>query len=187
MITITLRVEFCYYEKVGAKVKNITEEIPFYIPDNWEWARLGNYITLLSGRDLEPSHYNDNKDGIPYITGASNFNNGVLLVNRWTTSPAVISELGDLLITCKGTIGAMAYNDIGELHIARQVMAIKSTIYTFYIEIYLRTKIESLKAQAKSFIPGISRADIEQSLIPIPPMKEQIRISDRLKSLFYAV
>ena len=39
----------CYYEKTGSEVKNITDEIPFDIPDSWCWARLGNLITIISG------------------------------------------------------------------------------------------------------------------------------------------
>ena len=83
---------------------------------------------MLSGRDLEPTEYNDSKLGIPYMTGASNFSNEKLLVNRWTERPVTISVIGDLLITCKGTIGQMAFNSIGEIHIARQIMAIRGIV-----------------------------------------------------------
>ena len=64
-----------YYEKVGKKCVDITDEIPFDIPENWQWIKLDQGISLLSGRDLEPSQYNDLHHGIPYITGASNFVN----------------------------------------------------------------------------------------------------------------
>lgn len=115
-----------YCEKIGKSVQCIDEEIPFEIPESWVWVRLENCISLLSGRDLEPSQYNDNKRGFPYITGASNFKNGTLYVNRWTNSPITIATKGSLLLTCKGTIGAMAFNNIGAIHIARQVMAIEA-------------------------------------------------------------
>ena len=84
------------------------DEKPFEIPESWVWCSLGNVISLLSGRDLAPQDYNENNNGIPYITGASNFENNSLLINRWTTKPVTISKYGDLLITCKGTIGTMA-------------------------------------------------------------------------------
>lgn len=110
-----------YYEQIGKKCVDITEQIPFEIPKSWQWIRFDQGISLLSGRDLEPSRYNDLHHGIPYITGASNFVNSDLLVNRWTDSPITISDKGDLLLTCKGTIGSMAFNNIGQIHIARQV------------------------------------------------------------------
>ena len=80
---------------------------------------------LISGRDLETSEYNSLNKGLPYITGASNIVDGQILINRWVENPKVISELDDLLISCKGTIGKTAINDIGDCHIARQIMSIR--------------------------------------------------------------
>ena len=150
-----------YYEKIGKSVQCIDEEIPFEIPESWVWVRLENCISLLSGRDLEPSQYNDNKRGFPYITGASNFKNGTLYVNRWTNSPITIATKGSLLLTCKGTIGAMAFNNIGAIHIARQVMAIEAYLINLqYIRYYLQFNINALEKNANSMIPGISRNTI---------------------------
>jgi len=70
-----------YYEQIGKKCLDITDEIPFDIPENWQWIKLDQGISLLSGRDLEPSQYNDLHHGIPYITGASNFVNSNLIIN----------------------------------------------------------------------------------------------------------
>lgn len=66
-----------YYERVGKSEIDISDEIPFEIPQSWSWCRLSSVITLLSGRDLTPDRYNSEENGIPYITGASNFYNGV--------------------------------------------------------------------------------------------------------------
>ncbi|EXZ14734.1 type I restriction modification DNA specificity domain protein, partial [Bacteroides fragilis str. Ds-233] len=68
-----------YYERVDKSEIDISDEIPFEIPQSWSWCRLSNVITLLSGRDLTPDRYNSKENGIPYITGASNFYNGNLL------------------------------------------------------------------------------------------------------------
>lgn len=112
-----------------------SDEIPFDIPEGWEWCRMNFVIYLTSGQDLVPSRYSVVENGIPYITGASNFINGGLLINRYTTSPTSISHLGDLLITCKGTVGKMAYNTIGDVHIARQIMSISSQyVYLPFIQ-----------------------------------------------------
>ena len=173
-----------YYEKIGKSVQCIDDEIPFGIPESWEWARLENCISLLSGRDLEPNQYNDNKVGIPYITGASNFKNGFLYVNRWTSSPITIASKGDLLLTCKGTIGAMAYNNIGDIHIARQVMGIKTyNVDLQYIRLYLKFNINTLEKKANSMIPGISRNTILRMILPLPPLAEQKRIVEKVNQL----
>ena len=167
-----------YYEKIGDEIICIDEEIPFDIPDNWGFSRLKSIWELLSGRDLAPNQYNDNKVGIPYITGASNFVNGKVSLVRWTPEPQIITNCGDLLITCKGTIGEMAINDFGRAHIARQIMAIKN-IYNLnanYLSLCLQFYIESIKLAAKGLIPGISREDILNIILPIPPEEYQVKV-----------
>ena len=176
-----------YYEKILAtgEVKCIDDEIPFDIPEGWEWVRFSTIINLLSGRDLEANQYNLDNKGIPYMTGASNFSKGELLINRWTQQPATISHLGDLLITCKGTIGEMAYNRIGDIHIARQIMAISPKYVEIeYVQIYLSTLISKLNAEAKSIIPGISRENILNAIVSLPPIDEQKRIIKKVTLLY---
>lgn len=107
-----------YYEKVGSIVENIDDSIPFEIPQTWCFVRLKELWELISGRDLSPSEYNNSQDGIPYITGASNFKNGKFELVRWTTLPQVITRQGDLLLTCKGTVEEMAINDFGAAHMS---------------------------------------------------------------------
>ena len=173
-----------HYEKIGSQVRCIDDEIPFELPNGWEWCRLGSCINLMSGRDMEPHQYNSNKRGIPYMTGASNFINGELIVNRWTESPITIAPLGSLLITCKGTIGELAFNRIGDIHIARQIMAILGEEKLLsYIRLFLEFKVNELESQANSMIPGISRDVLLSILFPMPPREEQKRITSRFESL----
>ena len=172
------------YETRNGETVCIQDEIPFNIPHSWEWVRLGNVVALLSGRDLEPSEYSASQKKFPYMTGASNFVDGKLLVNRWTDKFATISHNGDLLITCKGTIGAMAFNTIGDIHIARQIMAISSHwINLGYVKVYLESIVLSLKSAANSMIPGIDRNTMLNLLIPLPPLDEQKRIVKRVEEL----
>ena len=174
-----------YYEQIGKKCLDITEEIPFEIPNSWQWIRLEQGISLLSGRDLEPSHYNDLCHGIPYITGASNFVASGLVINRWTDTPVTIANKGNLLLTCKGTIGSMAFNNIGQVHIARQVMAIESyCINLKYIKYFLQSNLGFLVKKANSMIPGISRNTLLSMVFPLPPLNEQQRIVAQIEKLF---
>ena len=161
------------------------DEIPFEVPESWEWVRIKEVICLLSGQDLVPQRYSSNPIGIPYITGASCFNKGQLVVNRWTNSPTSVSHKDDLLITCKGTVGAMAYNTIGDIHIARQIMAISSFgMYMPYMKYFMEFIVPELEKKAHSIIPGISREDVLNSLCPLPPLSEQKRIVAKVEELF---
>lgn len=174
------------YEKVGNNEPVcIADEAPFEIPDSWEWVRLGSAIELQSGQDMTPDKYNDNGNGIPYITGASNIIDGSVIINRWTACGKTFAHRGDILLTCKGTVGTMAILQEEIVHIARQVMAIRpiGNLYAPYIQLVLETMVEDLKAAAKSMIPGISRNDVLASLFPVPPLNEQHRIIAKLKEV----
>ena len=174
-----------YYEKIGGKVINIDDEIPFEPPFGWEFVRLKELWELISGRDLAPHEYNSQKTGVPYITGASNFQDGTIELTRWTTSPQVITETGDLLLTCKGTVGEMAFNNFGTAHIARQIMAIRNTfdLNAEYLKLCLGFYIMAIKNAAKGLIPGVSREDILNLILPVPPKTYQAQVVDQVSVL----
>lgn len=166
-------------------VEIFEDEIPFDIPENWCWVRLGEIITLKSGQDMTPDKYSSINSGIPYITGASNFSNGSIYINRWTELPQSVAYKGDLLITCKGTIGELAFLNEEKAHIARQVMAINGVgqMDNRYVLRFLMWYVSELKSMAKSMIPGISRDMVLNLLIPLPPIAEQNRIVNYLENL----
>lgn len=171
-----------YYEKIGDKIENIDDEIPFELPDGWGVVRLKELWELISGRDLSPSEYNADGVGVPYITGASNFVGGKVELVRWTTSPQVITEIGDLLLTCKGTIGEIAFNDFGSAHIARQIMAIRNkfTLNSKYLALCMGFYINAIKNAAKGLIPGISREDILNLILTVPALNYQAKVVERV-------
>ena len=152
--------------------------MPFEIPKSWVLSNFSELVTLLSGRDLENNDCNSNREGIPYLIGASNIVDGKINITRWTTKPLVISKRGDILISCKGTIGEVVTNVIGEIHIARQFMAIQTLpkVFVGYIELYIKSIVNNIKRNARGVIPGISREDILQREIALPPLEEQKRI-----------
>lgn len=165
-------------DKKQKKLQPITdEEKPFEIPDEWKWVRLGEIINLLSGRDFEPSEYNDKRNGIPYITGASNFGTNGIIINRWTPTPKCIAKNGDLLLVCKGSgYGTLAYADFEEAHIARQVMSIttiSNSIELKYVEFILKANFDFLKSQGKGLIPGIDRETVLSIKTGLPSIQEQ--------------
>ena len=163
------------------------DEKPFEIPDSWEWCRMSGLIQLLSGQDFPPNKYNDKKVGTPYITGASNISDGELIINRWTETPSVIGVKGDLLVVCKGSgVGKMCICNISMIHIARQIQILRpilSSIPIDYIRIVVNANLQSIVSKAQGVIPGISREDILDLYVPLPPLAEQKRIVAKIEEL----
>lgn len=171
-------------EKALPKINE--NEVPFEIPNNWKWIRMGEVISLLSGADFAPEEYNDQGNGIPYMTGASNIDVDHLIINRWTTSPRCIAHDGELLLVCKGSgFGKTVFCDVPETHIARQFMSFRVywRIDMKYINAVLNWSISRIKAAGKGLIPGIDRPTVLGLLIPLPPLAEQHRIVARLNEL----
>lgn len=171
-------------KKTKALPEITEDEIPFDIPESWKWVRLGDVIHLTSGQDMTSSKYNDISNGIPYLTGASNIQDGEIIINRWTPEPKAIALKGDILLTCKGTVGKVVILGEEEVHIARQIMSIRTIqTDTNFIQYFIKSYVNILKAKAKSMIPGIERKDILEAPLPLPPLEEQKRIVEKIEEL----
>lgn len=158
------------------------------LPENWVVTNFTSVISLTSGTDLSPSEYSEENIGVPYLTGASNIQENLnIIINRYTKIKYVNSHINHILLTCKGTIGKIVQNKIGDVHIARQFMSIKSFINLDYTQIYLETIVSSLISEAKSMIPGIDRQQVLNKEIFIPPKKEQERIVIQIKKLLQII
>lgn len=166
-------------------------DYPFEIPEDWKWVRLGEIINLLSGRDFEPEEYNNKNLGVPYITGASNFGDNGIIINRWTQNPKCIAKKGDLLLVCKGSgYGTLAYADFNEAHIARQIMSITPVsdfMVLNYIEYILQSNFQFLKSKGKGLIPGIDRGTVLSIPVGVPPLAEQKEIVAKVESMLAKV
>ena len=156
-------------------------------PLGWQDVTLKEIISLYSGRDLEASSCNTEHRGIPYLVGASCIEGHSISVYRWTEHPEVIAKQNDVLLSCKGTVGEVLLNAIGDVHIARQFMAIRSRapqlILPEYLELIIKASIEELKSAARGIIPGLSREDILEMRAGIPPLAEQKRILLRINEM----
>lgn len=154
--------------------------------ESWEEKTIGDVVLLLSGQDFPPTKYNSDGNGIPYITGASNFDDSHVLINRWTDEPSVIAQENDVLLVCKGSgYGKTIIADFKEAHIARQIMSlrVKEVIDNYWLLYYLRNNNRFIKEQGQGLIPGLSRKVILSLSINLPSLPEQheiVRLIDDL-------
>ena len=184
--SVIFRRDNSYYEKIDEIERCIDDELPFEIPDSWEWTRMGTIVTLLSGTDFKPEEYNESGNGIPYITGASSLSKNQVLVTRWTETPRIIANKGDILLVCKGSgYGKSIICNVDVAHIARQIMAIKKndSLDMEYICFFLQANFDLLKSKGQGVIPGIDRNSVLTLLLPLPPLSEQYKISTQVKRI----
>ena len=149
------------------------------------YGTLSDFGTLISGRDLKPDEYNDDNNGVPYLTGASNFENDTVIINRWTPCPVVLSLENDVLITCKGTIGKTAINKIKKCHIARQIMAFRCNekVLPGFLKLYFEYMTTTLQKASSSLIPGITRSIMLSLNVASPPIEKQQEIIENTQKI----
>jgi type I restriction enzyme S subunit len=152
------------------------------IPQDWDARPLGQGITLTSGLHVLARYCNSDGDGTPYITGPADFPNGVIRHTKSTTRPGTICGPDDILVTVKGSgAGTLVISD-AEYCISRQLMAIRAHRWSrAYIYYSLLRDVSVFSAAATGLIPGLSRGDILNKAIPVPPTKaEQEAIAEAL-------
>ncbi|MBA1238989.1 restriction endonuclease subunit S [Pseudomonas kunmingensis] len=157
-------------------------------PNGWESVRFGQVIELISGQHLGPDEYFESiRDGaIPYLTGPADFGETYPRPTRFTNERRATSIKGDILLTVKGAgVGKTNFVDQDEFAISRQLMAIRPIIVDAQ---FARNMLLSMSAHfhSKSIgiaIPGISREDVLDTLIGIPPLPEQRRIVAKVDQL----
>lgn len=180
-----------YYEQIGSEILDISDEIPFEIPHSWQWTRMGNIGEWGAGST--PSRTNSsyyNGDICWLKTGELN-NSIVYDTEEKITSKALsecslkMNKSGDVLIAMYGAT-------IGKLAIAGREMTTNQACCgcTPYL-IFNKFLFFFLMASKKDFIskgeggaqPNISRIKLVTHLIPLPPLKEQYRIVQRIEQL----
>ena len=185
-----------YYEKFLAteEVKCIDEEIPFEIPQGWEWTRIGNIFNHTSGKQQSSSN---RSGGTPqkFIT-TSNLYWGYFLLNNVKVMNFTEEEIktcsatkGDLLV-CEGGAGygrSAIWNENYDIclqnHVHRLRPLVDGTCEYVYYFIYLQKESNSL-ASVGTAMPGLSANRLKSLLIPLPPIAEQKRITNILSEVF---
>ena len=188
-----------YYEKILAtgEVKCIDEEVPFEIPQGWEWCRVNDLMkNITDGTHRSPTN-TDNGEYM-YITAKNIKEDGISLANISFVSKDVHDEIysrcnpeyGDLLYIKDGaTTGIVTINNIKKpFSLLSSVALLKPTskINANYILYFLRTplNVESVRNSMKGCaITRITLRQIEKWLVPVPPLEEQQRIVDLINEL----
>ncbi len=184
-----------YYEKILAtgEVKCIDEEVPFEIPQGWEWTRIGNIFNHTSGKQQSSSNKGG---GTPqkFIT-TSNLYWGHFVLDNVKVMNFTDEEIktcsatkGDLLV-CEGGAGygrSAIWNEDYDICLQNHVHRLRPCVsgiceYVYYF-IYLLKESKNL-ASVGTAMPGLSANRLKGLLLPFPSITEQMRIVLKLEGL----
>ena len=164
------------------------DEIPFEIPESWEWVRLAKVSNVEMGQSPPGSTYNKEGDGVHLINGPVEFGKGPLArtkVVQYSTKPKKFCKEGDLLLCVRGsTLGRT--NIAGfDACIGRGVAAIQPYFGGIYLHYYIVSERKNIyDFGTGSTFPSINKGNIENYIFPLPPLEEQHRIVQRIEELF---
>ena len=179
------------YEKIGDEVRSLADEVPFDIPDSWEWVRVRNCTELFNGRAFKPSDWT--VMGLP-IVRIQNLNDEKAPFNYYDKSVDEDVHLygGELLFAWSGTpgtsFGAHIWRDqeaVLNQHIFKLLFD-ENALFKPYYMYALNQRVGSLikAAHGSAGLQHVTRGVFESTLIPLPPFAEQIRIVEKLNVLF---
>ena len=182
-----------YYEKLLAtgEVKCIDEEVPFEIPQGWEWCRMGSIGDWGAGATPAKSNPDYYGGSILWLR-TGELNNGIVYDSEIKITKKALQEcslrmnrIGDVLIAMYGaTIGKVAI--VGKELTTNQACCACTPfgIYNYFLFFFLMgSQIDFIKKGEGGAQPNISREKLVSHLMPIPPLTEQYRIVEKIQYL----
>ena len=185
------------YEKIGDEVRSLADEVPFDIPDSWEWVRLGTLLGIISDGTHKTPNYVD--DGVPFLS-VQNISKGYFDFTKvkYITEDEhrklcerVAPQAGDILFCRIGTLGKaikctlnIEFSIFVSLGLLRPIDPSVTDYLVFTINSPLGEKwIQENKVGGGTHTYKINLSDIPNMLIPLPPYQEQNRIFAKLQEL----
>ena len=181
------------YEKIGDEVRSLADEVPFDIPDSWEWVRLGNIGDWGAGATpsrTNPEYYGGN---IPWLKTGDLTDSYIDAIPETITELALektsvrLNPAGSVLIAMYGaTIGKLGILSIAattnQACCACFPLGGLDNKYLFYF--LMAQKPLFIKQGEGGAQPNISKEKIVSTLMPVPPLEEQRRIVVMLGQIF---
>ena len=192
--SIIFRRDNSHYEKRGSEEFCIDDEIPFEIPENWAWARLSSASISIADGDHQPPP--QVQDGIPFLVisnvsdGRVDFSNTRYVSKEYFASLADIRipKRGDLLFTVTGSYGiVIPVQTERKFCFQRHIALIKlSCLSPEFMQLWLSSPLvyeQCRRSATGTAQKTVGLASLKGLLIPIPPLKEQERIAQKLNTL----
>ena len=195
--SVIFRRDNSHYEKLDGVERCIDDELPFEIPENWRWCRLGTIAAVLGGKRIPAGRkLTEFNTGHVYIRVSDMTDGGVstdrLLYVPEDIYPSIskyIINKADVFITVAGTIGRVGKipDELDGANLTENAdrLVLAGVNQDWLIKVLQSGMIQEQIAQATTQVgqPKLAIARIERFLIPLPPLAEQHRIVQRIEEL----
>ena len=174
------------YEKIGDEVRSLVDEVPFDIPDSWEWVRLGSAFAIEMGQSPAGNTVSGNCSGTEFHQGKVFFGEKYIKASdQYTSSPTKFAPKNSVLLCVRAPVGKVNITD-RELCIGRGLCAIiplagMPLLFAYYL-LAAYENIFVKQATGTTFV-AITAESVKNQLIPMPPLAEQQRIADLIERL----
>ena len=195
--SVIFRRDNSHYEKLDGVERCIDDELPFEIPDNWRWCRLGTIAAVLGGKRIPAGRkLTECNTGHVYIR-VSDMTDGSVSTDRLLYVPEdiypsisrYIINKDDVFITVAGTIGRVGKipDELNGANLTENAdrLVLAGVNQDWLIKVLQSGLIQEQIAEATTQVgqPKLAIARIERFLIPLPPLAEQHRIVQRIEEL----
>ena len=162
------------------------EEIPFDIPDSWEWVKLGDVFDLIMGQSPKGTSVFEGDGGIEFHQGKVYFGKDYLeYSNQSTNKPTKIVEPSTVLLCVRAPVGILNITD-RQICIGRGLCGINTFggMDSKFVMHSLRAfKYDFIRKATGTTFVAITGEVVKNQLIPLPPLQEQKRIVAKIEEL----
>ena len=168
-----------YYEKLGSKTTEITEEIPYELPNKWTFVRLSNLCWLDDGTKASG-------EKLPYLD--AKYHRGKSEITYLTQGKVVEPPCKAILVDGENSGEIFNITEKGYLGSTFKVLQISKCISEEWLHFLLDTYRDLFKnSKVGAAIPHLNKNLFRNLIVGLPPIEEQQRITDKIEKLLKGI
>ena len=193
-----------YYEQIGKEVIDISEDIPFEIPESWSWIRLSNICSICTGATFKKEDATQNQSGVRILRGGNILpfriciKDDDIFIPRDAVKDNILLRQNDIVtpaVTSLENIGKMARikSDMLTTTVGGFVFILRPYLNDDILSEYLLSAMSapatvefmrSITNKSGQAFYNIGKERLSTTLLPVPPHVEQMRIIENIQYLF---